>query len=159
MYAQGSMTSLAGANDGRIVQSSANIAFSGGTHADVGGLVSYNGAKGIIEQSYVTGTGSGMIREPFAAAALPNSLPPGYVGAVASSNSGHVASDVYWDKEVSTLDNGVASGTMMPPANGLTTAQMSRASSFAPTWNFAPGATWTFVPGVSHPVLQWQVRE
>ncbi|MDR5741113.1 MULTISPECIES: filamentous hemagglutinin N-terminal domain-containing protein [unclassified Caballeronia] len=171
MYAQGLMTSLAGANDGRIVQSSANIAFSGGTHAHVGGLVSYNGKNGVIEQSYVTGTGSGVtdggialsnagvIRESFAAASLPNSLPPGYVGAVASSNSGNIASDVYWDKEVSTLDNGVASGTMMPRANGLTTAQMSRASSFAPTWDFAPGGTWTFVPGVSHPVLQWQVRD
>jgi hypothetical protein len=66
---------------------------------------------------------------------------------------------VYWDREVSGQSVGAATGTPIPAANGLTTAQMGMASSFAPTWNFAPGGTWTFIEGVSHPVLQWQVTK
>jgi hypothetical protein len=44
----------------------------------------------------------------------------------------------------------------MPTANGLTTAQMSTAASFGPTWNFGPGGTWVIPAGMTHPVLQWQ---
>jgi hypothetical protein len=50
-------------------------------------------------------------------------------------------------------------GTAVPAANGLTTAQMRSASSFAPNWNFGPGGAWTFVAGVAHPVLRWQVAK
>ncbi|MDR5856194.1 filamentous hemagglutinin N-terminal domain-containing protein [Caballeronia sp. LZ062] len=167
MYAQGSMGGIALSNSGLIVQSSASGDYGGGTHAHVGGIAAGNG--GVIRQSYATGSGGGVtdgglteynggrIEESFAAISLPTGLPPGYVGGIASTNAGTVGKDVYWDRQVTGQTVGAASGTPIPASNGLTTAQMGMASSFGPTWNFAPGGTWTFVAGVSHPVLQWQV--
>ncbi|WP_250455948.1 filamentous hemagglutinin N-terminal domain-containing protein [Caballeronia sp. ATUFL_M2_KS44] len=171
LYAQGSMGGIAVSNTGLIVQSWATGDYGGGTHAHVGGIAAANGVTGVILQSYATGSGGGVtdgglaeyntgkIEESFAAMSLPTTLPPGYVGGLVSTNIGNVAKDVYWDREVSGQTVGAATGNAIPAANGLTTAQMSTASSFAPSWNFAPGGTWTFVPGVSHPVLQWQVNK
>ncbi|WP_175943406.1 filamentous hemagglutinin N-terminal domain-containing protein [Caballeronia sp. BCC1704] len=169
MYAQGGMGGIALSNSGLIVQSSSSGEYTGGSHSHVGGIAAENGADGIIRQSYATGVGSGVtdgglteynggrIEESFAAMSIPPVLPPGGTGGITSTNAGNVAKDVYWDREVSGQSLGAAYGTPIPAANGLTTAQMSTASSFGPTWNFAPGGTWTFIPGVSHPVLQWQV--
>lgn len=163
------MGGIALSNSGLIVQSSSNGEYTGGSHSHVGGIAAENGADGIIRQSYATGVGSGVtdgglteynggrIEESFAAMSIPPVLPPGGTGGITSTNAGNVAKDVYWDREVSGQSLGAAYGTPIPAANGLTTAQMSTASSFGPTWNFAPGGTWTFIPGVSHPVLQWQV--
>lgn len=169
--AQGSMAGIALGNSGLVVQSSATGDYGGGTHSHVGGLVAYNGETGIIRQSYSTGSAGGVtdggivesnagrIEESFTAMQLPTSLPPGYVGGLASGNTGHIANDVYWDKQVTQQSVGVAYGTPVPAANGLTTAQMSTASSFASSWNFGPGGTWTFVPGIAHPVLRWEVAK
>ncbi len=170
MYAQGSMGGIALSNSGLIVQSWSAGDYGGGTHAHVGGIAAGNGTTGIIRQSYSTASAggvtdggltdynSGRIEESFAAVPSPG-LPPGYVGGITSTNVGNIAKDVYWDREVSGQSVGAATGTPIPAANGLTTAQMGMASSFAPTWNFAPGGTWTFIEGVSHPVLQWQVTK
>ncbi len=169
MYAQGSMGGIALSNSGLIIQSSSNGDYSGGSHSHVGGIAAENAPNGIIRQSYATGTGSGVtdggltehnggrIEESFAAMSIPPVLPPGGTGGITSTNAGNVARDVFWDREVSGQSVGAADGTPIPAANGLTTAQMSMASSFGPTWNFAPGGVWTFIAGVSHPVLQWQV--
>ncbi|KXU93940.1 hypothetical protein CR51_28085 [Caballeronia megalochromosomata] len=171
LNAQGSMAGIALVNDGLVVQSSASGEYGGGSHAHVGGVVAYNDATGIISQSYSTGsafgvtdggiveTNQGRIEQSFTTMQLPTSLLPGYVGGLASRNMGTIANDVYWDKQVTQQSMGVADGTPVPAANGLTTTQMSTAASFAPSWNFGPGGTWTFVPGVAHPVLQWEVAK
>jgi hypothetical protein len=169
MYAQGGMGGIALSNEGLIVQSSAHGDSGGGSHAGVGGIALTNGKAGVIRQSYATGgaggvtnggiadENDGLIQQSFTTLAMPNTLPPGYIGGIAWNNTGHITSDVYWDKQLTQQDTGVALGMQIPAANGLTTAQMSARSSFAPSWNFAPHGTWTFVPGVLHPVLQWEV--
>ncbi|WP_250501395.1 filamentous hemagglutinin N-terminal domain-containing protein [Caballeronia sp. GAWG1-5s-s] len=169
MSAQGSMAGIALLNDGLVAQSFANNDSGGGSHSHGGGVVGYNSATGIIRQSYATGSvggvtaggivlsNEGRIEQSFSATYLPDML-PGYVGGIALRNSGSIGNDVYWDKQVSGVTVGVADGTAVPTASGLTTAQMTTASSFAPSYNFGPGGAWTLLPGVGHPVLRWAVE-
>jgi filamentous hemagglutinin family protein len=169
IFSQGPQGGIAGTNEGTIVQSAANGEFSEGSHAHAGGIASVN--DGLITQSYATGTAGavenggiaatngGTISQSFATVAFTPPLGPTGSGGIAGYNAGTIASDVFWDAQTSGTSVGAYTGTPMPSANGLTTAQMGMASSFPASWNFAPGGTWTFVSGVQHPVLQWQVAK
>lgn len=130
------MGGLAGENAGTISQSYATGAVYGPYHGLTGGLVFDN--TGTISQSFATGavTGDAM----------------GTWGAIASSNEGTVTGDNYWNVETTGLTDGGGA----PAANGLTTAQMSRAASFA-GWDFGANGIWSMPAGATHPVLRWQV--
>lgn len=172
---------LVGVNNGVIVQSYATGSVSGDIHSSAGGLVGVNSATGVINQSYATGAvdnstdtsaigagglvnqNAGTIEESFDAAsmtlpALASILPPGTFafGGLAASNTGTIANNVFWNTQTTTLTTGVASGTAVPAANGLSTAQMSTPASFGPTWNFGPNGTWIIPTGGTYPILQWQ---
>lgn len=177
----GLLGGLVGLNNGIIVQSYATGSVNSDIHGVDGGLVGVNSATGLINQSYATGavddsvdTGAitagglvnqnaGTIEESFDAASmtlptLASILPPGTFafGGLASSNSGTIANNVFWNTQTTTLTTGVANGTTVPAANGLSTAQMSTPASFGPTWNFGPNGTWVIPAGASNPILQWQ---
>lgn len=79
-------------------------------------------------------------------------------GGIADYNGGKIASDVFWDRDKTGQAFGVGSGTPVGAANGLTTAQMSMAASFGPTWDFGTGGTWVIPPNATHPILRWQVQ-
>jgi hypothetical protein len=81
-----------------------------------------------------------------------------YIGGIAHTNSGSIADDVFWDRQTSGVAVGVLHGTQIPDANGLTTAQMSVASSFGPNWNFATNGVWGIPARATHPVLRWQLE-
>jgi hypothetical protein len=132
----------------------------------MGGLVGVN--SGTIAQSYATGSVSGMtrgglaasnsgiIQESFSTTAIGPLPTSGPHGGVVGSNSGSVASNVFWDTETSgTLDGGPG----VSASNGLTTAQMSTPASFGPTWDFSPTGIWVIPAGATHPVLRWQLRQ
>jgi hypothetical protein len=149
---------LVGTNEGLITQSYAtgpvtftpnycggfdsNACTSGGSAA----LVQNN--YGTIEQSFATGKVTQAIA--FAGG------PPPPLG-IASTNNGTVAKDVYWNIETTQATLGVYSGTSVPAANGLTTAQMSVPSSFGSTYDFSPSGAWAMPAGAAHPVLRWQI--
>jgi filamentous hemagglutinin family protein len=157
---------LVGVNNGSIVQSFASGTVGGSSRAVMGGLVGVN--SGTIAQSYATGSVSGMtrgglaasnsgtIQESFSTTAIGPLPTSGPHGGVVGSNSGSVASNVFWDTETSgTLDGGPG----VSPSNGLTTAQMSTPASFGPTWDFSPTGIWAIPAGATHPVLLWQLRQ
>ncbi|SAL06253.1 filamentous hemagglutinin-like protein [Caballeronia arationis] len=164
---QGWLGGLVGENIGTITQSYASGAVGGGSHGHSGGLI--GGNSGLIRQSYATGYSSatsngglvdfngGTIEESFAAAKVDQVFLPTYRGGIASRNSGHIATDVYWDRQATGESVGVGSGTQVPSQNGLSTAQMSMKASFGPTWNFGENGTWVIPLGYQHPVLQWQL--
>ncbi|SAL38515.1 two-partner secretion domain-containing protein [Caballeronia telluris] len=157
---------LAVVNNGLIVQSFVDGAASGGSRSNGGLLVTTN--NGTIAQSYATGvasmtylgglvgTNDGTISESFAASPLDSHAYPQIKGGIALNNGGTIANNVFWDVQTSTATDGVYSGTPAPAANGLSTAQMSTASSFGPTWDFSPTGTWVMPAGGTHPVLRWQ---
>jgi hypothetical protein len=169
---------LVGVNNGVIVQSYATGSVSGDIHSSAGGLVGVNSATGLINQSYSTGAvddsafgsaisagglvnqNAGTIEESFDAASMifPVQGPPQdfYFGGLAASNTGTIANNVFWNTQTTTLTTGVALGTAVPAANGLSTAQMSTSASFGPTWNFGANGTWIIPVGSTHPILQWQ---
>jgi filamentous hemagglutinin family protein len=168
---------LVGVNNGVIVQSYATGSVTGDIHSSAGGLVGVNHATGVINQSYATGSvddpslgaigggglvdaNAGLIEESFDAASMivPTLGPPGSYefGGVAANNTGTIANNVFWNTQTTTLTTGVAFGTAVPAANGLTTAQMSTPASFGPTWNFGPNGTWLIPAGGTNPILQWQ---
>jgi filamentous hemagglutinin family protein len=168
---QGVAGGLVGTNNGKIMQSFATGHVTTGNHGTAGGLVGIN--SGTISQSYATGsvgplkgggglvntnTSSGVIEQSFATGPVGVGGPPlSAWGGIASTNQGMIADNVYWDKETSTRSASVANGTPLPAANGLTTAQMSRAASFGPSWDFGPTGTWALPAGATHPVLSWQL--
>ncbi|WP_280785275.1 filamentous hemagglutinin N-terminal domain-containing protein [Paraburkholderia sp. WSM4179] len=162
-YASGAVTAvahtvggggLAGRNEGTITQSYATgaVAFEpnycGGTSyacdSGAAGLVASNSGK--ITQSFATGQ--------VTQAGLPGQVPPS-VG-IAFSNTGTIGNDVYWNKDTTGTNIGVYSGTAMPAANGLTSAQMSMPSSFV-GYGFEPNGVWSMPAGATHPVLSWQL--
>ena len=157
---------LAVINNGLIIQSFSTGGAGGGGRSSAGGLVSTN--NGTITQSYWTGGSAatdvggiardnqGSISESFAASAAVSHTFPQVVGGIASNNDGTIANDVFWDAQISGATEGVLRGTSVPVANGLTTAQMSMASSFGPTWDFSPAGTWVIPEGGTHPILRWQ---
>ena len=130
------MGGLAGENAGTISQSYATGAVDGFVHGTPGGLVGVN--TGTIRQSFATGQVTGWWMDN--------------PGAIADNNQGTVTADNYWNVQTTGLQNGGGA----PTANGLTTAQMSKAASFA-GWDFASNGVWAMPAGATHPVLRWQV--
>jgi filamentous hemagglutinin family protein len=159
---------LVGANYGTIAQSFANGNLSRGSMGGTGGLVGTN--SGLVTQSYATGfssdaglvdynTATGVVNESFAANLVGGpALPPfSFRGGVSAYNDGTINNNVYWDKTVTTQTHAVSinNGTAPPDSNGLSTAQMSTPASFV-GWNFGAGGVWALPAGATHPVLQWQ---
>lgn len=129
---------LVGQNEGTISQSYETGGVSGGPHPTLpAGLVGYN--KGTIKQSFVAGPLQGDWHTS--------------PGAITGANEGTVAADNYWNVETT----GVGGSSDVPQANGLTTAKMSQASSFA-GWDFGPNGAWVMPAGATHPVLRWQTE-
>ena len=180
----GTLGGLVGENDGVITESYASGSLSGmeitpkGVYSQgsPGGLVGTN--NGTITRSYATGavtnscewlacsagglvnTNNGTIRQSFATGAVTIDAPPtldehGHYGAIAAYNRGTIANDVYWNKDTTGVIAGAGSGTSIPASNGLTTAQMSTASSFS-GWDFSSTGAWTLPAGYRHPILRWQ---
>lgn len=144
-----------------------------------GGLVGSN--AGQISQSYATGsvsyqpdfcdghcfsnggglvfTNAGTITQSFATGALtPRAGFSPQPAGIANTNRGVIAGDVFWNAESTGTDIGVLSGTPIPAANGLTTAQMSQPASFGPTYDFGANGVWAIADGALHPLLQWQTQ-
>jgi hypothetical protein len=155
-------------NNGRIVRSFAAGSIGGGSRSYAGGLVSTN--NGTITQSYSTasasvtyaggiaGDNSGTIIESFSTSPFNlNSFPP-EGGGIALNNTGTIANNVFWNVQTTTAPQGVINGTPVPDKNGFTTAQMSVASNFGPTWDFGPTGTWVIPAGGTHPVPRWQTQ-
>jgi filamentous hemagglutinin family protein len=163
----GELGGLVATNNGLITQSYATGSVNGGAHAGAGGLVGVN--EGTIQQSYASGSAGGLgtgglvdfnngtITESFASTSIASGVPPS-VGGITRYNTGTIGSDVYWDTQTTGRTNGVYEGTAVPDANGLTTAQMSSAASFGPTWNFGDTGVWVIPAGGTHPVLRWQTE-
>jgi filamentous hemagglutinin family protein len=161
----GALGGLVSQNTGLILQSSSDASAGGGTHASAGGLAAGN--SGTISQSYATGSAgalsagglvaynAGRINESFSTTSVAGAP---YIGGIAHTNSGSIADDVFWDRQTSGVAVGVLHGTQIPDANGLTTAQMSVASSFGPNWNFATNGVWGIPARATHPVLRWQLE-
>jgi filamentous hemagglutinin family protein len=152
------------ANGGSIVQSFATGDVSGTNGSTTGAFVYTN--NGTITQSYSTGSAAsaqvgglavynfGTIGESFTSAAIG----PNAAGAIAYQNAGTIDNNVFWDTQRTGAANGVYTGTSVPAANGLTTAQMSTSSSFGPTWDFNSDGVWAMPAGGTHPVLRWQTQ-
>ena len=149
---------LAGSNAGTVTQSYAtgNVSFNPdycGPNSGqaclpgAAGLVRYN--SGTITQSFATG----QVTEPD----LPDAPTLPAIG-IATYNTGTIGNDVYWNKDATGASIGIYSGTQLPAANGLTTAQMSDPSSFA-GYDFGPGGVWTMLPNATHPILSWQIGQ
>jgi hypothetical protein len=162
----GEFGGLVGVNNGTILQSFATGSVGGGSHSTSGGLVGVN--TGTVRQSYAAANvggeiagaaglvedNEGKVDESFSVSIVTNGIGPGLRGGLFDSNNSG-STNVYWDVEASGQSGG---GPYVPVANGLTTAQMSTAASFAPSWNFGPGGTWVIPAGAAHPFLQWQVQ-
>ncbi|WP_144110288.1 filamentous hemagglutinin N-terminal domain-containing protein [Paraburkholderia sp. BCC1886] len=175
----GTMGGLAGANEGSIVQSFAtgSMQSAGYIAEGAGGLVGNN--SGSIAQSYATGPttlqgycrgaagtpcggaalvaiNSGTISQSFGTGPVtqPFYTPIG----VARTNTGTIASDVYWNKDTTGATVGVVYGTTIPAANGLSTAQMSTPASFQ-GYDFSETGVWAMPAGATNPVLKWQLAK
>jgi hypothetical protein len=140
---------LAGSNEGTITQSYAlgdvsyqpHNCFPGtGCGGSAGGLVASN--DGSITQSFATGH-------------VDYDNDPSAVGGIAGINNGRIGDDVYWDRDTAGALHGVSAGQQTPDVNGLTSAQMGEASSFA-GYDFGPDGVWSMTNGGEHPVLRWQ---
>jgi filamentous hemagglutinin family protein len=163
---------LVGINSGTILQSYSTANAGAGSRSQAGGLVADN--SGSIKQSYaatgfvgggngvggLVASNSGSIEQSFASGPVDTFLLPPYRGGIAASNSnsGNIASDVFWDRQSTRQTSGVGSGRPLAAANGLTTAQMMTPASFGPTWDFGAGGTWVILPNITHPTLRWQVE-
>ncbi|WP_158244243.1 two-partner secretion domain-containing protein [Trinickia dabaoshanensis] len=106
--------------------------------------------EGKIDQSFATGLVSGGLVDP-------PSGTQGQSAGISVSNTGSIATNVYWDKQTTATARGVAWGTPVSTANGLTTAQMSNAANFA-GWDFGSTGAWAMPAGAHHPVLRWQLQ-
>ncbi|CAB3726922.1 two-partner secretion domain-containing protein [Paraburkholderia rhynchosiae] len=154
---------LVGRNEGAVERSWSSAAVSG-SDAN-GGLVGYN--LGSIAQSYATGSVSpvfstgyggglvgindGTVTQSFATGAVQTRTMPTH--GVIAFGSGTLAPDVYWNRE--TTGQAVSGGNL-PASNGLSTAQMSDAASFA-GYDFGPNGVWAMPFAATHPVLRWQL--
>lgn len=140
----GDLGGLVANNTGTIKASYATGSVTGGGWAFVGGLV--GASSGSVTQSFATGSVSGGGGSYWFG-------PGGGAGGLIGAGSGGDGSD-YWNAQTSgkQTDNGG-----VPAMNGLTTAQMSNAASFA-GWDFSPGGVWAMPAGAQHPVLQWQAQ-
>ncbi|MGF6296992.1 MULTISPECIES: two-partner secretion domain-containing protein [Paraburkholderia] len=146
---------LVGKNDGLITQSYAtgSVTFTpdycgfNGNSCGGGSAALVQSNTGTIEQSFATGTVTQVVSP---------SLGPPSIG-LALSNTGKIANDVFWDTQTTGATVGVGTGTPVPSANGLTTAQMSVPSSFGPTFDFSSTGVWALPAAATHPVLRWQL--
>ncbi|MGF6639306.1 filamentous hemagglutinin N-terminal domain-containing protein [Paraburkholderia sp. MM6662-R1] len=148
---------LVGTNDGLITQSYATgtVTFTPDYCGGGGGEPCFGSGSaalvqsntGTIEQSFATGN---VVQE-----IIPGLGPPAL--GVATSNTGTIANDVFWDTQTTGATVSVGAGTPVPIANGLTTAQMSVPSSFGPTFDFSSTGVWALPAGATHPVLRWQL--
>ncbi|WP_236591575.1 two-partner secretion domain-containing protein [Paraburkholderia metrosideri] len=175
----GALGGLAGANEGSISQSFATGALvsAGYTNEGAGGLVGIN--FGSVTQSYATGSTTlegycrGAAGTPCGGAALvainngtiSQSFGTGLVTqpfyepiGVSRTNTGTIASDVYWNRDTTGATVGVVYGTTIPDTNGLTSAQMSTPSSFQ-GYDFSTTGAWAMPAGATHPVLRWQLTQ
>jgi filamentous hemagglutinin family protein len=151
---------LVGDNEGTIERSwsSATISGSGGNGGLVGynvGSISQSYATGAVNPVYTTGFGGGLVGVNDGA--VSQSFATGPVGTrlmathgVVAFGAGTLAPDVFWNKETTGQP---VSGGNLPPANGLTTAQMSNRASFA-GYDFGPNGVWLMPAGAAHPVLR-----
>ncbi len=170
----GLLGGLVGANFGTISQSYINGDVGPNVHGNGGGLVGHNG--GTVSQSYATGStfglfsagglvysNGGVIEQSFASGPVqgPSYQGPAYgtYGAIAASNGGTIATNVYWNKETTTRTVSTGAGTQLPAANGLTTAQMSNPASFDASWDFSATGAWVIPAGATHPILRWQLAQ
>ena len=170
---------LVGINNGLILQSYATGNIYVGSHGLPGGLVGQNSATGVIDQSYAAGQVSpnslggglvgynaGLVEESFAASPAPFGVSSEIsYGAIAAQNVGTIANNVFWNAQTggyiygSNLPvPGVALGTPISAANGLTSAQMVNAASYGSSWDFSADGTWIMAAGASYPLLRWQVE-
>jgi filamentous hemagglutinin family protein len=170
---------LVGNNNGLILQSYATGEVFVGSHGLPGGLVGQNSATGVIDQSYAAGQVSpnfeggglvgynaGLIEESFAASPAPFGVSSEIaVGSIAAQNVGTIANNVFWNAQTGAYIYGsnlpvpgVAIGTAIPGANGLTSAQMINPASYGSSWNFGADGTWVIAAGASYPLLRWQVE-
>lgn len=165
---------LVGLNAGTIRQSYATGAVRGGSHGASGGLVGVN--SGTISQSYTTGsasslagaaglvswnTSTGVIKQSYAAEQVGGGPPLGEYAGLVSENDGKIASNVYWDTQVSGQPHAVymGNGAAPPDSNGRTTSQMGMASSYDSSWNFSTAGAWAIPSGAVYPVLRWQLTQ
>ncbi len=142
-YATGSVTGsnyvggLVGFNYGTISNSYATGSVSGSNY--VGGLVGYN-YGGSISNSYATGSVSGS----------------SYVGGLVGINDGGTINNGYWNSTNNPLLPGVGAGSSTG-ATGLTSAEMTQASSFA-SWDISKtggsSAVWRIYEGHTAPLLR-----
>ncbi|WP_206950603.1 hypothetical protein [Trinickia acidisoli] len=174
---QATVGGLVGQNRGTISRSSSSVSIE--SEGDNGGLVGDNAAGATIEQSYATGsvnsvahsrgggglvgTNEGTITQSYATGQVVEPNPPDNPNLIPAvgitvSNMGTIGNDVYWDKDTTGASIGVYTGTQVPAANGLTSAQMSETASFA-GYDFGPGGVWAMPAGATHPVLSWQVGQ
>ncbi|WP_250494828.1 filamentous hemagglutinin N-terminal domain-containing protein [Caballeronia sp. GAWG1-1] len=162
----GEIGGLVGENDGYIGQSYTVNFMTAAATATIGGLAGVN--SGTIEQSYsqsfvnggayiggLVGNNTGTIRQSYSTASLSPGTGSHKPGAIAGTNSGTIAKDVFWDKETSVATAGVGSGKAMSASSGLTSAQMATPASFGPTWDFSSKGTWSLPDGAEEPVLRW----
>lgn len=114
-----------------------------------GSALVYNNA-GKISQSFATGLVTAGIVDPPTGPQVQSS-------GITARNTGSIGSNVYWNKQSTATSVGVASGTPIAAANGLTTAQMSNPANFS-GWDFSSTGSWVMPAGSDHPVLRWQVQ-
>lgn len=170
---------LVGINNGLILQSYATGSIFVGSHGIPGGLAGENTSTGVIDQSYavgqvtpnfqgggLVGSNAGLIEESFAAAPAPVAVSPTIAfGAIAEQNTGTIANNVFWNAQTGAYIAGsnmpvpgVAIGTPISAANGLTSAQMVNPASYGSSWDFSANGTWVIAAGASYPLLRWQVE-
>jgi filamentous hemagglutinin family protein len=170
---------LVGINNGQIVQSYATGTVFVGSHGLPGGLVGENTATGVINQSYaanqtspsyegggLVASNAGLVEESFAASPAPFGIFPTIAyGSIAAVNTGTIANNVFWNAQTGAYIDGtnapapgVAIGTAIPAANGLSSAQMINPASYGSSWNFGPNGTWVILAGASYPTLRWQAE-
>ncbi|NVH71482.1 filamentous hemagglutinin N-terminal domain-containing protein [Paraburkholderia sp. JPY432] len=133
--ADGTAAGLVLTNPGAIAESySTGPVTSFATHGGAGGLIA--AGNGTITQSYASG---------------PVHSLAGFIGGICIGCAPD--NDVYWNVETTGQNS---SGGNLPPANGLTSAQMSNPASFV-GWDFSPNGPWVMPSGATQPVLRWQV--
>lgn len=157
---------LVGTNNGTIVQSFSNGAVSGDTHALAGGIAGLN--TGTIMQSYAEGylsaysggglvySNTGKITESYVTGSFFDQGYGGAAGGIAQTNTGTIASNVFWNMDTTGVPNSLAN-FQDSAAVGLTAARMGQSGSFGPTWDFSTTGVWAMPAGASAPMLRWQM--
>jgi filamentous hemagglutinin family protein len=154
----------------------------GSSDASVGGLVGTNTINGAISQSYSTDavtnscfyfacsaaglvdTNNGTISQSYASGPVTGAASIGSDGradvpanyGIATTNTGEIGNDVYWNAQSTNTTVGIGSGTPLPASNGLTNAQMVNPANFV-GWDFSLTGPWALPAGKNSPILRWQL--